>query len=164
MAEQRTQQEWDQLCSKVKSLVPEVIGSEAWYLIIAGILTSSPSPELLAPFYTHLTAHDPTFKDDQQRERLSLRIRDVLIKVANVCGAPRVLSALIPLTNAQSDDNPPALAADSKLSAKWETANFDMASISKRGEAGIYSIYGDLLQKIFDMFGPHKEDFKFVII
>ena len=162
MTAKYSKEEWNELCSRVKSLVPEVIGEDAWYLIIAGILTSSPSPELLARFCTHLVDHEPSFKEHHELDRLSLRIRDVLIKLTTVIGAPRVLSALIPLASAQSNGDPTTLAVNSKFSAKWDSASFNIDSITKRGEGTIDSIYGPLLPKIFDMFGPHKEDFKFV--
>ncbi len=68
-------------------------------LLKATVLTTSPRPELLAEFWTHLTTE--VFSDDESRERLSDRLRDVMLKLLTLIGAPRMLSALIPMAKRQ---------------------------------------------------------------
>ena len=38
--------------------MPKAVGEDAWYLVIAAIIASSSSPELLGPFYQHLVKKD----------------------------------------------------------------------------------------------------------
>lgn len=83
------------------------------------MLSSSPRPHLLADFYTYLTAHDTGFVSAESKARLSVRLRDVLLKLVTLVGAPQVLSALIPLAKVEGD--PEAKAKDSELSEKWYT-------------------------------------------
>jgi hypothetical protein len=80
-------------------------------------LTSSPDTNLLASFYTYLTAHDSSFASTESRKHLSLRLRDVLLKLITLVGAPQVLCVLMPLAKAQGDVE--SKAASSKLDYKW---------------------------------------------
>jgi len=118
-------------------LVPKELGDEAWYLIIvspvaidtetstlsdtksfqAAALASSPDTTLLASFYTHLTMHDTGFDSPESRKNLSLRLRDVLLKLLTLVGGPQVLSVLMPLAKAQGDTE--TKAASSELNDKW---------------------------------------------
>jgi len=83
----------------------------------ATVLTASPKPELLADFYEYLTIFDATFDTAERKKHLSLRLRDVLLKMVCLVGAPQVLCALIPL--AKAEGQPAEQAGSSTLSEKW---------------------------------------------
>ncbi|RTE68902.1 hypothetical protein BHE90_016713 [Fusarium euwallaceae] len=152
--------EWQQLCHLVKQLVPQELGQESWYLIIAATLVTSPDPELLASFYAHVTTHNPDFASEEAKRRLSERFRDVLLKLTTLVGAPRVLCAVMPLAKAEGDVQAKAKCA--KLKDKWHTDQLNMAAIYDRGVRRMDQIYGSsLLPKVFDSYGTHKEDLKF---
>jgi len=87
----------------------------------AAQLATSPDPSLLAPFYTHLTCHDPNFASAESKEHLSRRLRDVLLKLLAIVGAPLVLSALMPLAKAEGDIKEKA--ASSTLNDKWQAVH-----------------------------------------
>ncbi|KAM0714044.1 hypothetical protein Q7P37_011008 [Cladosporium fusiforme] len=159
----RKQEDWETLCCKVKDCIPEPIGPEAWYLVIAATLASSPDPSLPAAFYTYLTQHDQSFASHEAQEQLSARLGDLLLKLISLVGGPQVLSCLIPL--AEAEGNVKAKSNASKLNAKWEANGMSVSSIYDRGEATINSIYGrSLLSKVFESFGTHREDVKFTEI
>ena len=149
--------------------MPKAVGEDAWYLVIAAIIASSSSPELLAPFYKHLVKDDTSFNDPSTRETLSLRLRDVLLKLTVIIGAPRVLSALIPLASIQAEladppSTPKAQGSDSTMSEQWRSSTLDLSAIGARGDHTLKTIYGSYVLGIFDSFGSHKEDFAFVSI
>jgi hypothetical protein len=83
----------------------------------AATLSTSPSPELLAEFYTYLTQHETEFKSVDTVHKLSLQLRDVLLKQITLIGAPQVLMALTPL--AAAEGSPQEKAKESKLTEKW---------------------------------------------
>ena len=97
-------------------------------------------------------------KSEESQAQLSLRLRDLLLKQVTLIGAPQVLCALIPLAKAEGD--PAAKATSSTLSEKWNSV--DVPSIRVRGGAAIDSIYGNLLNKIFQSFGSHARDIEFM--
>lgn len=78
---------------------------------------TSPDPELLASFYSHLSTHDADFASEASRKRLSERFNDVLLKLTTLVGAPKVLCAVMPLAKAEGDVQ--AKAENSKLNNKW---------------------------------------------
>ena len=80
-------------------------------------MASSPDVTLLASFYTHLTTHDASFASTESRKHLSLRLRDVLLKLLTLVGGPQILSVLMPLAKAQGDTE--TKAASSELNEKW---------------------------------------------
>lgn len=124
----------------------------------ASIISTSPTPERLAEFYNHLTSTSP-FKSEESKTKLSLRLRDVLMKQVTLIGAPQVLSALIPLAKVEGD--PASKASASTLSEQWKQS-LDPSRIIPRGGATIDSIYGNLLTKIFQSFGSHARDVEFM--
>ena len=167
MSTNRSDEEWTKLFTEVKSIMPKAVGEDAWYLVIAGIIASSSSPELLGPFYRHLVKSDTSFKNPSARETLSLQLRDVLLKLTVLIGAPRVLSALIPLASTQAEladpsSTPEAQASDSTMSEQWRSSTLDLSAIGARGDHTLKTIYGSYVLGIFDSFGSHKEDFAFV--
>ncbi|OQE40929.1 hypothetical protein PENCOP_c005G01405 [Penicillium coprophilum] len=155
-----TDNEWAALCEKVKGLVPEEIGEQAWTLVTAATLAASPSTNLMGNFYSYLTRHDPQFSPEDAQHRLSIRFRDILLKLITLVGAPRVLCVLMPL--AEAEGNVKAKSAKSSLDKKWKPETMDVQRIYDRGTKTINAIYGSsLLPKIFDTWGAHKEDVKF---
>ena len=86
-------------------------------VVQAAALASSPDTKILASFYTYLTEHDPSFASAASQQRLSLRLRDVLLKLLILVGGPQVLSVLMPLAKAQGDVA--TKSASSELNDKW---------------------------------------------
>lgn len=72
-------------------------------LFKAAALATSPSPDLLASFYLHLTQHNPSFSAEDSGYRLSIQFRDVCLRLLTLVGAPQMLSALMPLAKAEGD-------------------------------------------------------------
>lgn len=90
----------------------------------AAALITSPSPELLGQFSSYLTRFDADFISEGEegakaRELLSLRFRDVCLKLITLIGAPRVLCALMPLAKAEGEGDIQGKAEGSVLNAKW---------------------------------------------
>lgn len=83
----------------------------------AAALITSPKPELLGEFYTYLSRNDTDLCGQDEQDRLSFRLRDTLLKLVTVVGAPQVLCALMPL--AKAEGNPEEKAAESRLNPKW---------------------------------------------
>ncbi|KAJ9616663.1 hypothetical protein H2200_000382 [Cladophialophora chaetospira] len=159
-ASERTEQQWSDLCGRVKALIPKQVGEEAWYLVIAAALVGAPTPTLLASFYTHLTKIDAGFSSPERASYLSLRFRDVVLKAIPLIGMPRVLCVLSPL--AKAEEQLQMRAKTSVLTEKWRPKNINVQEIHDRGAATASTIYGPtLLPQIFDSWGSHKEDMKF---
>lgn len=88
---------------------------------------ASPSENLLAECYSYMVrceiegGEDNEYGDARKREqeiqRTSLMIREVLLKLITLIGAPRVLSALIPFANVEGDVK--RKAANSQLDKRW---------------------------------------------
>ncbi|KPI37394.1 uncharacterized protein AB675_10389 [Cyphellophora attinorum] len=146
------------LCEKVKALIPEELGEDSWYLLVAAILAQSTQPQLLATLYQHLSTNR------EANLQISLRFRDILLKQVTLVGAPQVLCALIPLAKVDcvdyGHDDPASATKASKLSPEW--TDFTVSGIHARGTGTIESIYGPLLPKIFDSFGAHSKDIEFM--
>lgn len=83
----------------------------------AATLATSPSPELLAEFYSHLTKNEPAFASEASQQRLSIQLRDILLKMITLVGAPQALCALMPL--AKAEGNLAERSAQSALNDKW---------------------------------------------
>ncbi|OAG41251.1 hypothetical protein AYO21_04631 [Fonsecaea monophora] len=148
-----TKEQWDELCRDVKESLLEEVGDESWYIIIATVLTVSPRPQLLADFWTHVTAHETAFSTPEAQSRLSDRLRDVLLKQIVLIGAPQVLSALIPLAQRQTEGKGEAERGELELE-QW--SNLTLPSLHAQGVKAITSIYGTLWPRIFSTFGPHR--------
>ncbi|KAJ5101214.1 hypothetical protein N7456_007266 [Penicillium angulare] len=157
---QRNEQQWADLCCRVRCLVPRELGENAWYLIITAALGVCPMPSATAAFYTYLTKHVSEFSSENSKEHLSKRLRDVILKLLTIVGGPQVLSVLIPLAAAEGDIK--SKAASSMLNKKWASDRINVQDIYDRGQTTINTIYGGrLLEKVFESFGSHKEDVKF---
>ncbi|KAJ9609632.1 hypothetical protein H2200_005960 [Cladophialophora chaetospira] len=148
-----TKEQWDDLCREVKAQLLEEMGEESWYLIIATVLTVSPRPNLLAEFWTHITTHDTSFSTPEAHSRLSDRLRDLLLKQLTLIGAPKMLSALIPLAKSQTQGNGEEERGELDLS-QWSSTS--LPALHDRGLETISTIYGSLWQNIFTTFGPHR--------
>lgn len=121
---------------------------------------ASPNPAALGDFYTYLTTHarDTRYTAPNNQPLLSLRLRDVLLKLVTLLGAPPVVVAVSALAKAEGKDREAVerKAEGSVLSEKWE--GYEMSDIEKRGRKTIDSIYGPLLPEIFKGFGSHRAD------
>ncbi|KAI7760917.1 hypothetical protein LZL87_008129 [Fusarium oxysporum] len=157
---QHSDKEWASLCHKVKGLLPEDIGKQAWYLVIFATLAVSPETSLPASFYTYLKEHEPAFSSEASLDYHGQRFRDVLLKQLSLVGGPQVLSVLIPLAKAEGDVE--SKAKSSSLNEKWRADKMNVPEIYNRGLQTINTIYGEeLLNNIFNTWGSHKEDVKF---
>lgn len=129
-----TTRDWTGVCQTVRSLVPDAIGKDAWVWITvstiavhpildfsntvqAATLASSPDTNLLASFYLHLTQNYPEFQSEEAKSHLSLRFRDILLKLIVLVGAPQVLCVLSPL--AKAEGNAESKSKASSLNDKW---------------------------------------------
>ncbi|OCT51196.1 hypothetical protein CLCR_08599 [Cladophialophora carrionii] len=146
-------EQWDELSRDVKAQLLQEMGDESWYLIIATVLTVSDRPHLVAGFWSYLTAHDASFSTSEAQARLSDRFRDLLLKQLTLIGAPQMLSALIPLANAQTDGKGVEGRGELDLE-QWSNTTFP--ALHARGVETITSVYGNLWQNIFRSFGPHR--------
>ncbi|KAK5075497.1 hypothetical protein LTR51_003898 [Lithohypha guttulata] len=175
-------EQWDDLIDQTKSLTPKELGDQVWYILIAAALATSPSPQLLAEFYTYLTQHNVAFTHEDAKQKLSLQFRDLLLKQVTLNGAPQVLMAMTPL--AAAEGTPQGKAKDSQLSEKCAlTLNsfltyylaysddgvpfrntIDRDAIHARGLDTIHSIYGHELlhNRIFPQWGYHTADVQFM--
>lgn len=68
------------------------------------MLTASPVPNNLGAFYTHLTtsSSDTYFHAPNNQPLLSLRLRDVLLKLVTLIGAPPVVVGVSALAKAEA--------------------------------------------------------------
>ncbi|KIW91561.1 uncharacterized protein Z519_07528 [Cladophialophora bantiana CBS 173.52] len=148
-----TKGQWEDLCKDVKESLLEEMGVESWYIIIATVISVSPQPQLLADFWTYITAHDASFSTSEARSRLSDRLRDILLKQIVLIGAPQVLSGLIPLARRQTDGKGEQERGELDL-RQW--SDITLPSLHARGIETITSIYGTLWPRIFETFGPHR--------
>lgn len=130
----RTTHDWTGLCQTVRAVVPDAIGKDAWVWITvstvalypildfhnipqAATLASSPDTNLLASFYLHLTKDYPEFQSEEAKSHISLRFRDILLKLITLVGAPQVLCVLSPL--AKAEGNAESKSKASSLNDKW---------------------------------------------
>ncbi|EXJ58219.1 hypothetical protein A1O7_05644 [Cladophialophora yegresii CBS 114405] len=148
-----SEERWDELSRDVKAQLLQEMGDESWYLIIATVVTVSNRPRLLAEFWSYLTTHDASFAASETQSRLSDRFCDLLLKQITLIGAPRVLSALIPLANVQTDGKGVEERGELDLE-QWSNTTFP--ALHARGIETITSVYGNLWQNIFRSFGPHR--------
>ncbi|OAP60243.1 hypothetical protein AYL99_05245 [Fonsecaea erecta] len=149
-----TKEQWDELYKDVKESLLEEMGEESWYIIIATVITVSPQPHLLADFWTYVTTHDATFSSTPESQtRLSDRLRDMLLKLIVLIGAPQVLSAMIPLAQRQTDGKGEQERGELDLQ-QW--SDITLPSLHARGIEAITSVYGTLWPRIFATFGPHR--------
>lgn len=110
--------------------------TDIFYLQKVATLVASPSENLLAECYSYMircelegTVDDGVGEDDlneddkeaRKRERgiqkTSLMIREVLLKLITLIGAPRMLCALIPFASVEGDVK--RKAANSQLDERW---------------------------------------------
>jgi hypothetical protein len=83
------------------------------------VLIASPNPASLGDFYTHLTtkAADTRYTAPNNQPLLSSRLRDVLLKLVTLVGAPPVVVAVSALAKAEGKVE--QRSEESQLSAKW---------------------------------------------
>jgi hypothetical protein len=83
------------------------------------VLVASPNPSSLGDFYTYLTtkATDTRFTAPNNQPLLSIRLRDVLVKLITIVGAPPVVVAVSALAKAEGKAEEKA--EGSQLSEKW---------------------------------------------
>ncbi|KIW66715.1 hypothetical protein, variant [Phialophora macrospora] len=133
------------------------MGDESWYLIIATVLTVSDKPRLLADFWSYVTTHDASFSSSPTAQtRLSDRMRDLLLKQITLIGAPRVLSALIPLAKVQTEGKGTGVETERGELDLEQWSDTSLPALHARGVETITSVYGDLWPNIFRTFGPHR--------
>jgi hypothetical protein len=88
-------------------------------------VTSSPDPTKLGAFYAHLTttSTDSYFHAPNNQPRLSQRLRDVLLKLVTLIGAPPVVVGVSALAKAEAGtkgrQEVEMQSEKSELSEKW---------------------------------------------
>lgn len=98
----------------------------------AAVLIASPNPASLGDFYTHLTtrASDTRFSAPNNQPLLSVRLRDVLLKLVTLVGAPPVVVGVSALAKAEAGakgkEGVEKASQGSIMSEKWYVLDFLM--------------------------------------
>ncbi|EDN04518.1 hypothetical protein I7I51_02397 [Histoplasma capsulatum] len=142
------------LCEKVKSLLPEDLREDQWYLLTAAALVASGKPTELGELYEYiLDTEYPNLTLEQER-RIARRFSDLLMKAWTLVGIPSVLMAVSSLAKAERFVS----ASNTGLEDKRINIDFEKG-ISERGTKFIQLLYKQNLEPIFDTWGSYREEF-----
>ena len=143
-----------ELCEQVKSLLPEDLRDDRWYLPTAAGLVASGKPTELGNLYQYiLDTEFPNLTAAQER-RLASRFSDLLMKEWTLVGIPTVLMAVSALAKVERYVS----AENTGLDEKRKNIDFEK-DITERGTKLIELLYKQNLQSIFDTWGSYREEF-----
>ncbi|KAI9704790.1 MAG: hypothetical protein M1836_006570 [Candelina mexicana] len=121
--------------------------------LFQNIETTFPSSLRADDLYLYLLTQKE-FQTSEQRKRLSLRLRDVLMKVWTLVGIPKVIEAVVALAKVEAEGD--GVGEGTKQGIQLDE------EVEKRGTESITKIYRDNLQPIFNTFGSHAKDFEWL--
>ncbi|KAK8182433.1 hypothetical protein BC567DRAFT_219898 [Phyllosticta citribraziliensis] len=149
------------LLTTISLLLPESLPKSGAYLLPAAAITALGHPNLLGPLFTDVLAFSPS-KEGSSKEpsstKISLQLRDVLLKQWTLIGIPLVVTAVSSLASAEKASGiefPPGL---SSKYAKTESLAPSEA-VSARGEKFMRKLYLENLEPIMSTWGSHEADF-----
>ena len=121
------------LISSVQPLLPTSLRQDAWYIVLIAALVASGRPEEVGPLFGHVMTSKTASaavageslgdgsgergSGEKEKERVSLRFRDVLMKTWTLTGIPPVIVAFGSLAKEEGEDK--ERAEGSELSEKW---------------------------------------------
>ncbi|ODH50616.1 hypothetical protein GX48_03298 [Paracoccidioides brasiliensis] len=172
-----------ELCEQVKSLLPEDLRDDRWYLPTAAGLVASGKPTELGNLYQYiLDTEFPNLTAAQER-RLASRFSDLLMKEWTLVGIPTVLMAVSALAKVERYVSAENTGLDEKRLVhsvmlfrvpSWNIGSTEATNlinplsrknidfekdITERGTKLIELLYKQNLQSIFDTWGSYREEF-----
>ncbi|OJD16232.1 hypothetical protein AJ78_03569 [Emergomyces pasteurianus Ep9510] len=142
------------LCEKVKSLLPDDLRDDRWYLLTAAALVASGKPTELGKLYEYILVTEYPDLTLEQERRIASRFSDLLMKEWTLVGIPSVLMALSSLARMEK------FVSAENNTLEHRRVNIDLEkSITERGTKFIQLLYKQNLQPIFDTWGSYREEF-----
>ncbi|PGH16738.1 hypothetical protein AJ79_01611 [Helicocarpus griseus UAMH5409] len=142
------------LCEQVKSVLPDDLREDRWYLLTAAALVASGKPTELGALYQYiLDTEYPNLSIEQER-RLATRFSDLLMKEWTLVGIPSVLMGVSALAKVERFVS----AENTGLQGKRQNIDFE-TDITERGTKLIQLLYKQNLEPIFNTWGSYKEEF-----
>ncbi|EEH38865.1 hypothetical protein PAAG_01327 [Paracoccidioides lutzii Pb01] len=143
-----------ELCERVKSLLPEDLRDDRWYLPTAAGLVASGKPTELGNLYQYILDTEYPNLTAAQERRLASRFSDLLMKEWTLVGIPTVLMAVSALAKVERYVSAENTGLDEKRK------NIDLEKdITERGTKLIKLLYKQNLEPIFDTWGSYREEF-----
>ncbi|KAI4159608.1 MAG: hypothetical protein LQ342_006446 [Letrouitia transgressa] len=99
-------------------------------------------------------------KETDERKKVSLRLRDVLMKEWTLVGIPLVITAVASLAKAEKELGLEGQ-LEGDLSEKWQK-DVNIASYTPRGVSFLQTLYAQNLTPIFATWGSHRADFEYL--
>ncbi|KAK7517794.1 uncharacterized protein IWZ02DRAFT_212441 [Phyllosticta citriasiana] len=142
------------LLTTIHLLLPKSMPKSGAYLLPAAAITALGHPNLLGPLFTDVLAFSP----ERSSKKISLQLRDVLLKQWTLIGIPLVVTAVSSLASAEKASGiefPPGLS--SKYAKPDSLAPSE--AMSARGEKFMRKLYLGNLEPILSTWGSHEADF-----
>ncbi|KAI9720180.1 MAG: hypothetical protein M1812_002998 [Candelaria pacifica] len=141
------------LFQNVQTNFPSSLRADGWYIAVTSALITLNHQAQIPELYLYLIGLEE-FKTAEQRKRLSLRLRDVFMKVWTLVGIPKVIEAVVALAKVEA-------VGDVESEGTKDGVKLDK-ELERRGTESIGKIYRDNLQPIFNSFGSHANDFEWL--
>ncbi|PGH33247.1 hypothetical protein GX50_03925 [[Emmonsia] crescens] len=142
------------LCEQVKSLLPDDLREDGWYLLTAAALVASGKPTELGKLYEYILDTEYPDLTLEQERRIASRLSDLLMKEWTLVGIPSVLMAVSSLAKVEKFVS----AENTGLEGRRVHIDFEK-NITERGTRFIQLLYTQNLQPIFNTWGSYKEEF-----
>ncbi|KAI9705797.1 MAG: hypothetical protein M1820_005045 [Bogoriella megaspora] len=129
----------------------QTVGKEKWYILTVGkiaALTGAGLPQFCADLYKYLIAK-PEFTASESRQALIRRIRETLVKLTIIVGAPRCLEAIFKIGDIERPE-------DKDYTFTREGWQCDEAN-HQRGLAWLDKIYKQNRTSTVSKFDAHKD-------
>ncbi|KAK8233872.1 hypothetical protein HDK77DRAFT_238762 [Phyllosticta capitalensis] len=142
------------LLTTISTVLPQSLPKTAAYLLPAASITALGHPNLLGPLFTDVLA----FLPERSSKKISLQLRDVLLKQWTLIGIPLVVTAVSSLASAEKASG---IEFPSGLSSKYskDDSLAPSEAISNRGEKFMRKLYQSNLEPILSTWGSHEADF-----
>ncbi|OQU95823.1 hypothetical protein CLAIMM_01990 [Cladophialophora immunda] len=137
-----------ELVQEVQQMIPQSFPADSWYLFVATSLAAAGRGDKFGELYQYALAQAKN--DEEYRKRLSIRLREVIIKSWTLIGMPRGIAASYSLQAADQKDDEVGEIRRAKIVNDAELP-------LQRSQAWFKEAFQDQEPKIFSRFNHHTE-------
>ncbi|KAH6840989.1 AhpD-like protein [Chaetomium sp. MPI-CAGE-AT-0009] len=121
-----------------------------WYFIAATTLSQLNRPDEISKVYQHALRHDldDNILNQDEKLRVSRRIREALIKAAAVGGVPKTINALLELKKVTPEEQLDEPEAPSPTGRRADIYDTPAPQIMQRGQTFFEAIYGKITKRV----------------
>jgi len=142
---------YDELFERCQSIAPKGFEKDSWYIIVAATLITADGGEHLADLYTYLLAKLGPNSTQEDRRRVSRRLRAIIIKSWTLVGMPRASTGFFAFAKLEKPED---------IDMSWDRSDYaaDPAKAVKRTKEWWTQVFGEQeANRILDSYNTNPD-------